>query len=52
MRGNEGDVVRRSQERNELRDALFKDLPRRLALELVDARTYSTGAAVHVYHPR
>jgi dihydrofolate reductase len=32
--------------------ALFKDLPRRLALELVDAHTYSTGAALHVYRPR
>jgi dihydrofolate reductase len=32
--------------------ALFKDLPQRLALELVDARTYSTGAALHVYRPR
>ena len=32
--------------------ALFKDLPSRLALELVDAHTYSTGAAIHVYRPR
>ena len=32
--------------------ALFKDLPSRLALELVEAHTYSTGAAVHVYRPR
>lgn len=31
---------------------LFKDLPRRLALELVEARAYSTGAALHVYRPR
>ena len=31
---------------------MFKDLPNRLALELVDARTYSTGAAVHIYRPR
>jgi dihydrofolate reductase len=31
---------------------LFKDLPGRLALELVEAHTYSTGAAVHVYRPR
>jgi dihydrofolate reductase len=31
---------------------LFKDLPSRLALELVEAHTYSTGAAVHVYRPR
>jgi dihydrofolate reductase len=32
--------------------ALFKDLPSRLALELVEAHTYSTGAAIHVYRPR
>lgn len=32
--------------------ALFKDLPHRLALELADARTYSTGVALHVYRPR
>jgi dihydrofolate reductase len=32
--------------------ALFKDLPSRLALELVEAQTYSTGAAIHVYRPR
>jgi dihydrofolate reductase len=32
--------------------ALFKDLPRRLALELIEAHTYSTGAAIHVYRPR
>jgi dihydrofolate reductase len=31
---------------------LFKQLPRRLALELVQADTYSTGTAVHVYRPR
>jgi dihydrofolate reductase len=31
---------------------LFNDLPRRLALELVETHTYSTGAAVHVYRPR
>jgi dihydrofolate reductase len=31
---------------------LFKGLPSRLALELVEAHTYSTGAAVHVYRPR
>ncbi len=31
---------------------MFKDLPGRLALELVDAKTYSTGVAVHVYRPR
>jgi dihydrofolate reductase len=30
---------------------LFKDLPSRLALELVQADTYSTGVAVHVYRP-
>jgi dihydrofolate reductase len=32
--------------------ALFENLPSRLALELVEAHTYSTGAAVHVYRPR
>ena len=32
--------------------ALFNDLPSRLALELVEAHTYSTGAAIHVYRPR
>jgi dihydrofolate reductase len=32
--------------------ALFRDLPERLALELVEARTYSTGASLHVYRPR
>jgi dihydrofolate reductase len=32
--------------------ALFKDLPSRLALELVEAHTYSTGAAIHVYRRR
>ena len=31
---------------------LFKDLPSRLALELVETHTYSTGAALHVYRPR
>ena len=31
---------------------LFKDLPSRLALELVQAQTYSTGTAVHIYRPR
>ena len=31
---------------------MFRDLGGRLALELVDARTYSTGTAVHVYRPR
>jgi dihydrofolate reductase len=31
---------------------LFKDLPSRLALELVEAHTYPTGAAIHVYRPR
>jgi dihydrofolate reductase len=28
---------------------LFKDFPRPLRLELVDAQTYATGAALHVY---
>jgi dihydrofolate reductase len=31
---------------------LFKDLPSRMALELVETHTYSTGAALHVYRPR
>jgi dihydrofolate reductase len=31
---------------------LFKNLRSRLALELVEAHTYSTGAAIHVYRPR
>jgi dihydrofolate reductase len=31
---------------------LFKDLPGPLHLELVEATTYSTGVAVHVYRPR
>jgi dihydrofolate reductase len=30
---------------------LFKDLTAPLLLELVDAQTYSTGAALHVYRP-
>jgi len=30
---------------------LFKDLTAPLRLELVDAQTYNTGAALHVYHP-
>jgi dihydrofolate reductase len=30
---------------------LFKDLPAPLRLELVDAQTYDTGAALHVYRP-
>jgi dihydrofolate reductase len=30
---------------------LFKDLTSPLRLELVDAQTYSTGAALHVYRP-
>jgi dihydrofolate reductase len=30
---------------------LFKDLSAPLRLELVDAQTYSTGAALHVYRP-
>lgn len=31
---------------------LFRGLPERLALELVEAHTYATGAAIHVYRPR
>jgi dihydrofolate reductase len=31
---------------------LFKDLRSRLALELVESQTYSTGAALHIYRPR
>jgi dihydrofolate reductase len=31
---------------------LFKDLPAPLHLELVEAHTYPTGAAIHVYRPR
>jgi hypothetical protein len=31
---------------------LFKDLPAPLQLELVDATTFATGVAVHVYRPR
>jgi dihydrofolate reductase len=31
---------------------LFKDLPDPLHLELVEATTYSTGVAIHVYRPR
>src|SRR5438105_15113782 len=31
---------------------LFKDLPAPLHLELVDATTYATGLAIHVYRPR
>ena len=30
---------------------LFKDLAAPLRLELVDAQTYDTGAALHVYRP-
>jgi dihydrofolate reductase len=30
---------------------LFKGLPAPLRLELVDAQTYGTGAALHVYRP-
>jgi dihydrofolate reductase len=30
---------------------LFKDLTAPLRLELVDAQTYSTGAALHIYRP-
>jgi dihydrofolate reductase len=32
--------------------SLFKDLPTPLHLELVDAHTYPTGVAIHVYRPR
>ena len=32
--------------------ALFKDLPAPLHLELVEATTYASGLAVHVYRPR
>jgi len=31
---------------------LCRGLPERLALELVEAHTYATGAAIHVYRPR
>jgi dihydrofolate reductase len=31
---------------------LFKDLPGPLHLELVEATTYTTGVAIHVYRPR
>jgi dihydrofolate reductase len=31
---------------------LFKDLPAPLHLELVEAHTYPTGAAIHLYRPR
>jgi dihydrofolate reductase len=31
---------------------LFKDLPAPLQLELVDATTYPTGLAIHIYRPR
>lgn len=31
---------------------LFKDLPAPLQLELVEATTYATGVAIHVYRPR
>ena len=31
---------------------LFRDLPAPLHLELVEATTYATGVAVHVYRPR
>jgi dihydrofolate reductase len=30
---------------------LFKDLSAPLRLDLIDARTYPTGAALHVYRP-
>ncbi len=32
--------------------ALFKDLPAPLHLELVEATTYASGLAIHVYRPR
>src|SRR5947208_16944612 len=31
---------------------LFRDLPAPLLLELVEATTYATGLAIHVYRPR
>jgi dihydrofolate reductase len=31
---------------------LFKDLPAPLQLELVEATTYPTGLAIHIYRPR
>ena len=31
---------------------LYKDLPAPLHLDLVDARTYPSGLAIHVYRPR
>jgi hypothetical protein len=31
---------------------LFEDLPAPLQLELVEATTYATGVAVHIYRPR
>jgi dihydrofolate reductase len=31
---------------------LFKDLPEPLQLELVEATTYPTGLAIHIYRPR
>jgi dihydrofolate reductase len=31
---------------------LFKDLPAPLHVELVEATTYATGVAIHVYRPR
>jgi hypothetical protein len=31
---------------------LFKDLDAPLHLELVEATTYATGVAIHVYRPR
>jgi dihydrofolate reductase len=30
---------------------LFKDLTAPLRLELIDAQTYNTGSALHIYHP-
>jgi dihydrofolate reductase len=31
---------------------LFKDLPAPLHLELVEATTFATGVAIHIYRPR
>jgi hypothetical protein len=31
---------------------LFKDLAQALQLELVEATTFATGLAIHVYRPR
>jgi hypothetical protein len=34
-----------------LQTVLFRDLPAPLHLELVEATTYATGLAIHVYRP-